>query len=500
MPRKDEVVRDDYDVLVVGAGPTGLTLANLLISQGVRVAVVDPTRIVCHHPRASHIDDECMRLFQTLGLSKQEPGYLVQRGLEVVHPDGEVLINWDVVDGETDQGWQSDYQMFQPDVEAVLRGRLAKSAHADLWLGWEIVGIDQDSETATLVARERRSGADRSIRAAWVVGCDGSNSRIRELVAERVIDMQGTQRSVIIDVQRFGNISGLPEFSTYIRTGSRPVTHQPAARGISRFQFMLVNDQDFETFEDPEVVYELLTPYLAPDQYRILRTDVYEWHSRMADGWRSGRIMIAGDAAHQMPPTLGQGMCSGLRDAANLGWKLAAVLNGRAAPALLDTFESERRPHVEAMISESTRQARLIADVGRGNPVEATGAVDRTRGGLGPGLGGPHPRRGQLAPQPRNADGQLLDDVVGYGFAIVGDSTVLAGVEPAIQERWQRLGAVVVPDFASSLSAWLSDSSADAAIIRPDRYVFAATRGQAELVDATCVLSEQLSEGVAAPW
>ncbi|GHH87435.1 3-(3-hydroxyphenyl)propionate hydroxylase [Streptomyces sulfonofaciens] len=493
MARNEGNARDNYDVVIVGAGTTGLALANLLDRRGMRVAVIDPIVIPCHHPRGAHIDDECVRLLQTLGMGGVEKTYMAQTGLEIFSPEGERLVNWDVPAHETDQGYQLDYQFFQPDLEATLRGRLAASRHADLWLGWKATEVRQDGDSTLLTARHRRNGSVRTITSAWVVGCDGANSRLREHVSDGMRDLEGSQRSVIVDVHKFVPITALPATSTYIRSGALPFTHQPAANGISRFQFMLIGDDDPTPFEDPEVIYDLLAPYLAPDSYRILRTDVYDWHARLARGWRSGRLLIAGDAAHQMPPLLGQGMCSGLRDAANLAWKLAAVVRGAATADLLDTYESERAPHVEDLITESARQSRMIAAAGRGEPIAATGVVDRRHGPLGPGLGLAHPLRGTLSPQPRDTGGTLMDDLVGYEFAVLGSTRVLDAVDTATRERWARLGAVTLPDFAPRATRWLADAGADAAIVRPDRYVFAATAGADALASATTELIDQLT-------
>jgi 3-(3-hydroxy-phenyl)propionate hydroxylase len=490
----DSARRDDYDVIVVGAGTTGLVLARLLTIQDIRVAVIDPNRIVCHHPRASHLDDECMRIVQTLGLADQEPDYLVMSGVEVRDQADRLLMSWEMTTGQTDQGWQSDYQFFQPDFEAVLRGKLARTELADLWLGWQVTDLEQHAGHVSITLRNRASGGSQVVRGGYVVGCDGSPSVVHEHVMRELEDFHGTQRSVIIDVQKFTSLDSLPAASTYIKAGPRPFTHQPTFGGISRFQFMLIGDEDIESFEDPETVYTLLKPYLAPDSYRIMRTDVYEWHSHAVHGWRSGRMLIAGDAAHLMPPALGQGMCSGMRDAANLAWKLAAVVSGAAPDALLDSYEEERLPHVRAIIIESTRQAKIIAAAGRGEPVEATGTIDRSRGVIARQIGLDrvgYPLAGHLSPQPRAADGTLLDDLVGYRFAVVGSSATIDAVDDATRQDWHELGAVVVPDLGA-FRLGLADASADAALIRPDRYVFAATYGPEQLAQATALLRTQL--------
>jgi len=490
----DSASRDDYDVIVVGAGTTGLILGRLLTVQDVRVAVIDPNRIVCQHPRASHIDDECMRIVQTIGLADQELDYMVMSGFEVWGDSDRLLMSWEMIAGQTDQGWQSDYQFFQPDFEAILRGKLAQTELADLWLGWQVTDLEQHNAHVSVTVQNRATGVSQVVRGGYVVGCDGSRSVVREHVMRELEDFHGTRRSVIIDVQKFTSLDSLPASATYMKAGPRPFTHQPTSQGIiSRFQFMLIGDEDVETFEDPETVYTLLAPYLAPDSYRIMRADVYAWHSHLVHGWQSGRLLIAGDAAHLMPPALGQGMCSGMRDAANLAWKLAAVVSGAGPDSLLDSYEQERLPHVRAMIIESTRQANIIAAAGRGEPVAATGTIDRSRGTLARQTSLDHvgyPLAGHLSPQPRAADGALLDDLVGYRFAVVGSQATIDAVDDATHQAWRELGAVVVPDFGAT-TLWLADALADAALIRPDRYVFAATHGPEQLAQATALLRTQ---------
>lgn len=488
--------RDDYDVIVVGAGTTGLVLARLLTMQDLRVAVIDPNRIVCQHPRASHVDDECMRIVQTIGLGDQEPHYLVMAGVEVRDEADRILMSWEMKTGQTDQGWQSDYQFFQPDFEAILRGKLSRTERADLWLGWQVTDLEQHAGHVSVTVQNRASGRSQVVRGGYLVGCDGSRSVVREHVMRELEDFHGTQRSMIIDVQKFASLGSLPAATSYIKAGARPLTHQPTVGGISRFQFMLIGDEDIESFEDPETVYALLKPYLDPDSYRIMRTDVYEWHAHAVRGWRSGRMLIAGDAAHLMPPMLGQGMCSGMRDAANLAWKLAAVVSGAAPDSLLDSYEEERLPHVRAMIIESARQANIIAAAGRGEPVEATGTVDRSRGTLARQLGldrVSYPLAGHLSPQPRAADGTLLDDLVGYRFAVVGSRATIDAVDDATRQAWHELGAVIVPDFGAAAPG-LADASADAALIRPDRYLFAAASGPEQLGHATALLRKRLGQ------
>ncbi|MFF7414700.1 bifunctional 3-(3-hydroxy-phenyl)propionate/3-hydroxycinnamic acid hydroxylase [Streptomyces lydicus] len=472
---------DTYDVAVVGCGPVGLALARLLSLKGLRVAAIDPNRIACHHPRATHLDDESMRTLQTLDAAGMEQQFLRQTGWVLHGPDGAPFLEFAHPDEKSGQGWYTDYQFHQPDFESRLRGLLAGDAHVDLWFGWTVTAIDQDADAVTLTMSDRVTNQVTALKAAYAVGADGANSFVRQVMDADIEDLHGTQRSLIVDIHPFQHPSTLPKTSGFILCeGQRPLTYVPVFPPMLRFEFMLLAEDDAAELERPQAVYDALSRWIEPGSYRIMRTDTYEWHARLVHGWRSGRLLLAGDAAHQMPPMLGQGMCSGLRDAANLAWKLAAVLQG-AADGLLDTYETERSPHVRSYIVESARQANLIEAFGTGaippNPTEPQ-VLEPLRPPLGPGLAG---EPAGLAPQPRAADGAKSDDATGYNFAVVGRQAV--AVETA--DLWQRLGVVAVPDTGAAVDAWLSAGSATAAIIRPDRYTFALARDAAELEKAT---------------
>ncbi|RKN04243.1 bifunctional 3-(3-hydroxy-phenyl)propionate/3-hydroxycinnamic acid hydroxylase [Streptomyces radicis] len=488
---------DTCDVAVVGAGPVGLALAALLSAEGVKVAVVDPHRVVCQHPRATHLDDETMRTLQTLGAADLEPLFLRQSGWVLTGADEQPFLELAMPDTVSDQGWYTDYQFHQPDFESRLRGLLATRDGARLWLGWEAVALDQDAEGAGLVVRERRSGRVRCLRAAYVVGADGAGSFVRAAMGADVEDLRGTQTSLIVDVHPFHHPDSLPRTTGFVRCDAeRPLTYVPIFPPLLRFEFMLDTAADPAEAERPEHVYPLLSRWLAPGSYRVLRADAYEWHAHLVRGWRDGRLLLAGDAAHEMPPMLGQGLCSGLRDAANLAWKLALVLRGRAEGTLLDTYESERAAHVRPYIVESARQANMIEAFGRGERPPASTAprvVERFRPPLGPGLvERPADPVGQLAPQPRGPGGERLDDATGYRFVAVGAPEVIAGVDDATRAHWRRLGLVAVAGGGPVVREWLAERGAKAALVRPDRYVYGVAADAAGLVDVTGRLAERL--------
>ncbi|BCK66835.1 3-(3-hydroxyphenyl)propionate hydroxylase [Streptomyces libani subsp. rufus] len=486
------------DVIIVGAGPTGLTLARLLTMKDVRVAVVDPNRIACPHPRAAHIDDETMRVFQTVGAADFEPHFLRAGGWSLRGEDGTEFLSTSMPRGETGQGWNADYMFHQPDLESRLRGLLAVSDHADLWLGWQVTAVDQDDTHASVRMLDRTTGRTTTLRARYVVGADGAGSLVREQVQSEVEDLHGTQSSVIIDIHPFAHPAELSRTESFVLFGGdRPAIYVPMFPPKLRFEFLLRDNEEGTEFEDPVTVYRLLSPWLAPDSYRIQRTDVYTWHARLVRGWRNGRLLIAGDAAHLMPPMLGQGMCSGLRDVTNLAWKLARVVHDRSGPELLDTYEAERSPHVRPFIEESARQSNTIKAFAipenrpRGVPPQV---VERMRPPLGASLSDPAPPgAGLLAPQPRTGDGTLLDDVVGYNFAVVARPEVLAEVSDRVRAAWSALDAAVVALPGRQFADWLQEHDADAAIVRPDRYTYALTHGSAALEAASLALAERLA-------
>jgi 3-(3-hydroxy-phenyl)propionate hydroxylase len=484
----------DVDVIVVGAGPSGLATALLLAGRNVSVAVIDPNRIVCQHPRATHLDDETMRTLQTLGAQDMEPQFLQQTGWTLHAPDGREFLELSMPAYETEQGWFTDYMFHQPDFESRLRGLLADKPDAHLWLGWSAEQLEQDDDDGvTLTVRDRSTGAKEVLTAKYLVGADGAGSFVRRAIHADVEDLQGTQRSLIVDIHPFKHPESLPKRTGFVLCERElPVVYVPIFPPKLRFEFMLSASDDAHDLERPESVYRLLGRWLEPGSYRIMRSDTYEWHAHLVRGWRSGRVLLAGDAAHEMPPMLGQGMCSGLRDAMNLAWKLAFVVTGLSPATILDSYESERSPHVRPLIMESARQSNIIESIGRGaEPPVSDGpqVIERHHVPLGPGLLDEASRSASvLAPQPRGTDGDRLDDATGYSFVVLGHPDVIASVSDVVRSTWSELGAVVLTSSGEAVESWLAKHGAKAAIIRPDRYVFAMSGDTAELEHASLQL------------
>ena len=484
-------------VVIVGAGPTGLTLAYLLARKGVRVAVVDPNRIVCSYPRATHLDDETMRTLQMLGLADTEQAFLCMEGMAYLDQDGVPFVEMLMPSHVSDQGWRTDYQFFQPDFEARTRGALSADDNVALWLGWHLTALAQDDGAAHVTVTDRATGDTRLLRASYVVGCDGSGSFVRQTMKPDIEDLHGTQRSLIIDIHAFKRPRGLTNSSGFVLyENADPITYVPIQKPMHRFEYMLAPQESKHDAENPQSVYRRLARWLDPVDYRILRTDVYEWHAYLVEQWRSGRLLLAGDAAHEMPPMLGQGMCSGIRDAVNLAWKVAAVVRGAADDALLDTYQSERLPAVRPYILESANIANVIQGF-RASDHRPERSEPHLGGQFRPPIGpGVHddavPSGGRLAPQPRTPKGVLLDDAVGYNFTVVGAKATIANVSERTREIWRQLGIAVLDDTHPDFAGWLNEFSADVALIRPDRYTYATATGSIGLDRITDRLAADL--------
>jgi len=268
---------------------------------------------------------------------------------------------------------------------------------------------------------------------------------------------------------------------------ARPLTVIKMVGKRRRWEIMLMPGDEPEAMLRPERIWQLLARWIGPHEAEIERAVVYTFHSVIAHGWRAGRLLLAGDACHQTPPFLGQGMCSGIRDASNLAWKLAWVVQGLAGEDLLDTYESERSPHVRQYVETAVRLGGIIQAT---DPAVAAKRdaemlanppkMESIQPGLGPGLHGDAPSpAGTLAPQPRLADGRRIDDAVGYRFALLATREIAAAA--AGSARLRKADAAIFSDEDEGVRRYLAAARNGAVLVRPDRYILGAARNAPEL-------------------
>jgi 3-(3-hydroxy-phenyl)propionate hydroxylase len=481
-----------YDVAIVGLGPTGATLANLLGAAGHSVLVLEKEAGIFPLPRAIHFDGEVLRILQAAGLREQalaiaRPG---TQGMHFVNAAGDTMLIRGGTAAWGPHGCANNYYFHQPQLEAVLRDGLQRFANVKVLLQHELLEVAQDATGVSLRHRSSVDGSEHTARARYVVGCDGARSPIRQHMGSPWVDLGLRQPWLVFDVVLEQPVD-LPAYTVQHCDPARPMTYCNVVGNRRRWEIMVLPDDDREALVQPENLWRMVAPWVRPEQARLERAAIYTFHSVIADGWRADRLLLAGDACHQTPPFLGQGMCAGVRDAANLAWKLDAVLNCRAPDSLLDSYEAERKPHVTAMIALAVRLGNIIQTTDAAQAAERDAKFQSGRPEifelppqqLGDGVfdvaaGAP---AGSPFPQPRLHDGRLLDELLGWRSAVIMRPALRAAATAATVARWQRSGALVVEATDPELDAWLQTQQADAVIVRPDRYIVGVARTAADL-------------------
>lgn len=497
-----------YDVAVIGYGPTGVTAANLLGAAGLRVVVLERDGEVFSRARAISTDEEVVRVWQRVGLAERlKRDMLAERPLDFVDARGRSFISA----GPTPRGHGHPPQMFlyQPAVEQVLREGVARYPGVEVLLRHECRHVRQDAEGVELTVVNTEDDGVRRLRATYVIAADGGSSLTRARLGVGYEGRTYEDRWVVIDTEM---LKPWPDHDRlrFRCDPARPAVDCPTPLGHHRWEFPILPGDDEKYLTTDDAVHRLVARYgIGRDQIRILRATVYSHHVRFAARFRVGRVFLAGDAAHAMPPWIGQGMAAGVRDAANLCWKLTAVLRGELPESVLDSYEQERKPHVREVTRRAVFVGRIITERRR--------AVTRLRDTVMPVLNRSrrlsrwlqdanwipvaHYAEGLLAdrrtkasgfqvPQPwvTGPDGERvrLDDALGGRWLLLHARTVTA--QPAwdvpaltVAPAGSRPAEGILVDSDGVLLPWLDRHRAATVALRPDGYVYAAAPAGAEL-------------------
>lgn len=515
-------MEQQYDVAIIGYGPTGVTAANMLGARGLSVLVVERDTEIYSRARAISTDEEVVRIWQGIGLADRlVEDMLPERPIAFVDDRQRSFV--DAHPRSHGHGFPPQLFIYQPALEQVLRDGVDRYPNVDVRLEHECVRLAQEPDGVELMLIDLADDELHRVRASWVIAADGGSSPTRGSLG---IGFDGTtyeDRWVVIDTKvkkEWPNHDHL----RFHCDPDRPAVDCPTPLGHHRWEFPIRPGEDEEALVSDEGVWALLGSHGITDEHvAILRAVVYSHHVRFASKWRRGRIFLAGDAAHVMPPWLGQGMAAGVRDAANLCWKLAGVVDGSLPESVLDSYEAERQPHVRCITRRAVSVGRIICEkqsllarvrnvafrlLNRlptvANSVQVMLWVPAARYAQGFRAGTGHAAEGHKPPQPWLAtpagDRIRLDDAAGPSWAVVH-----LGPEPAEAVAWREAGATVIgistesghdgrhfTDIDGSLVAWMRGRRARAIVLRPDRFVYAAARA-GELLPGPLVTADATS-------
>jgi 3-(3-hydroxy-phenyl)propionate hydroxylase len=515
----------DTEVAIVGAGPVGLMIANLLGIAGVRVTVLERHRSLLGLPRAIAYDAATLRLFAQVGLFEQiAPGLIQNPPVRHLSARQVRLMAMDVpVRGLF--GHSALGTFYQPDLEKALLQGLSRLASVRVLLEHVVTGLDQNADGVELNISTPQG--ERQLCANFVIGCDGGTSAVRGMVGARLVGSTYTERWLVIDaLVKNHDVRQI----TFHCDPRRPRVELPAVGERVRWEFMQLPGEQEEILKSDDTIRALVMQHTKYRAFEVERKAVYTFHARVADHWRRGRVFLAGDAAHMMPPFAGQGMNGGMRDAVNLSWKLVAVLRGQATDAILDTYEVERAPAVRKMVEVSRRLGSVImpttriAAAARDSIFACLNLSSRFRDFIGAGKIVPPPcvRQstltaagrdrliGQMMPQPAVSPTQgsaLLDQhltchqwmALGIG---VDPAAMLSNRDRAILDaldaRFICLNGATVDTQTLSLQCadqdflrWVEQYKLRTVLVRPDRFIAARLDPGNDLVPLTPFASAQ---------
>ncbi|NWN89579.1 MAG: bifunctional 3-(3-hydroxy-phenyl)propionate/3-hydroxycinnamic acid hydroxylase [Micrococcaceae bacterium] len=480
----------DADVIVVGGGPVGVGALALLGRLGLTAIGFEKETELWPTARAVHFDGEVMRVLQSLGIADELAK--VTKPMTAMHMQNEArekLVS--VPTGQLgSQGWHDDVTFHQPDVERLLRGVVDESAGVELRCGVEVMHFENLDEGVRVTVRET-DGSQGVYTARWLVGADGAKSFVRRSLDIGADKFGEDARWVVVD----GHLHDSPGYEDdmiFLLHHTRPAMWIRLPGTRVRMEFLVMDEDDPEEIITPEAIERISHGVLPASQFEPERQAIYMFRGRIAKSWREGNVFLAGDAAHLAPPCFGQGLCAGLRDIANLAWKLDLVKRGQAKDSILDTYESERKPHAQFWVEQAVTAAGFLQTTNseeaahrdaniRANPMAAAPVSPP----LGAGLhrGALDEQAGRLSVQSILTDDVRLDDMLGVRFVIAAQREVYEQLDQALRGRIEDSRDIVVLLDTAKNAQLLQASNASAVVVRPDRYIFGTASDSVELQD-----------------
>ena len=506
-------IQTNYDVVVVGLGPAGTLVSLLLNDSSIRVLGIDKEKEVYDLPRAVNIDDEGLRTMQRLNL---EHIYLdnstVIKGAYFVDDKHKKLSGIDMPKNYlTGNGWFPGAMFHQPYTDVLLRKELLKT-DCTTFLETELIAITEEKSFYKIKTKNLLSSEENSFTTKYIIGADGASSRVRNILGITQEDLDYDKNWLVVDV-KLEKENQLPGYAAQICDPKRVSTYIPAHLPFRRWEFILLEEETEEEMLKEEKIQELISPWIEAKEYTIIRAAVYRFHSLLTEKFKKGNCFLIGDAAHQNPPFMGQGMMSGYRDALNLSWKLAAVLNQLLPENILETYEKERKPHSRFVVDGSAAIGKLMSAytdaVKRGNPTDIPKELlDRGYGSyslpplnhgiLYQGRSNAKTKTGFNFPQPITMEGSICkernDHLLGKSFCVVSNEEVLLTADQKIFYEKMQTKFLILERKVIDENPWIKGfmNKSQIYIIRPDRYIFGSTSDNINFSDLTKDLKKRL--------
>lgn len=528
-------------VVIVGGGPNGITLANYMGMYGIETVVLETSEEILPFPRAVGMDDEAMRVLQGAGLADEAIKDMIQN-VPLRYYNARGVCFAEVKPSTAKYGWPMRNIFMQQLTEATMRDGLQRWDNVDLRLGHTMQTVEQDADSVTLTVTDKDGQAYR-LDADYVVAADGARSEIRKQLEIGYTGLTHEAKWIVVDA---ANDKLEAPYTALHADPSRPFVCIYLPYQYRRWEFMLHPHEDEEKMCEESTIRELIRGHIGDDvdDLDIVRIRAYTHNSRVADEFVKGRVLLCGDAAHITPPWAGQGLNSGLRDVVNIGWKIAAAVKGMVPHKVVGTYDQERRGHATDLIALADNMGAIL---GMTNPIfagirdwifKATDSVDSLREHLvefkfkpkaqivkgivhheGEEIY-PDSMTGELFIQPDVEDCEGLrkkfDEILGPWFSVVGFRTnplehvsaenraFLAQLNTnfvqvnrsrsglSFNERLQAEGVISVEDVDHKLEDWFKDARNKVVIVRPDRFIAAIT-SPSRLNEALDALRKQLS-------
>ena len=461
-----------YDVAIVGFGPTGGTLANLLALQGFSILIIEKEKSFYPLPRAVHFDDEIMRVFQTIGITDKFLKHtIINKGTKFVNSKNQVVLDWPRPRSITENGWYPSYRFHQPDLERKLRRRLKDFKKVSVMQSTKVNSLKEEKSSVKIFIENINNNKISEIRAKYIIGCDGARSTIRKQIKAKFQNLGFTQKWAVVDLILKKNKKELPDRTIQYSNSKRPATYCRNVGKRRRWEFAINNAESEKKVLSNSYIWNFLKPWLKPSEALMERKTIYTFQSAISKKWKKGRVFLAGDAAHLMPPFMGQGMCAGVRDASNLAWKIAYCLKNNHSEKLLNTYQSERYSNVIEYIKTTVKMGEFVNAVGTSN---ITGEVSSTQNGqksmksikpkLGKGLGKINDKnRGKIFPQFKLKNGKSLDNKF-------FDKPLLI-ISSKYKKKLPKKINYINSNTAKGLNEYMLNLKIDAFVVRPDRFI-----------------------------